>query len=47
MRHDFKNHIVMIKSLIKNNEIRLLHKYIEDFEAEIEDASMIYTRILP
>ncbi|NLN03991.1 MAG: GHKL domain-containing protein [Clostridiaceae bacterium] len=44
MRHDFKNHVVMIKSLIKNNEISLLKKYIEDFESEIEEASMIYTK---
>lgn len=44
MRHDFKNHVVLIKSLIKNNEIRLLNKYIDDFECEIQDTSMIYTK---
>lgn len=44
IRHDFKNHIFLMKSFVKNNDIVMLEKYIDDFESDMYETSMIYTQ---
>lgn len=44
IRHDFKNHIFLMKSFVKNNDIPSLEKYIDDFESDMYETAMIYTQ---